>query len=339
MNQIKRVLITGITGMVGSHLCDYIIENTDWQIFGIVRWRSSLENVSHLIPLVNEKKRMRLIEGDLLDQQSLYSAICEAKPDVIFHLAAQSYPTTSFRLPVNTLDVNVLGTTRLLEAIRLSGLDPLIHVCSSSEVYGRTEARYIPIKEDTPFHPASPYSISKIATDFLGKFYFEAYGLRVLVTRMFTHTGPRRGDVFAESSFAKQIAMLETGSGNAIVKVGNLDSLRTWADVRDAVRAYFMLVTENPIPGSVYNIGGSYSASIRDMLQYLISISTVSSTVKVEVDPARVRPVDADLQVPDCSKFAKHTGWKPVYSFEQTMLDLLQYWRGKVKNSIPIVDR
>lgn len=339
MNSINRVLITGITGMVGSHLADHIIENSEWEIFGLVRWRSSLENISHLLPLLNQKKRLHLIEGDLLEQASLERAIQLSKPSVIFHLAAQSYPSTSFFMPIGTLDVNALGTARLLEAVRRSGLDPIVHICSSSEVYGRTESKYLPIKEDAPFHPASPYSISKIATDYLGKFYFEAFGVRTLVTRMFTHTGPRRGDVFAESSFAKQIAMAEQKGLSPLVRVGNLDSLRTWADVRDAVRAYFTLVTKNPVPGSVYNIGGSFSTTIGEMLNFLISISTLSDRIVIEQDESRIRPIDADLQVPDYSLFSDHTGWQPIFTFEQTMTDLLQYWREKVQTTTPILDR
>jgi GDPmannose 4,6-dehydratase len=166
----------------------------------------------------------------------------------------------------------------------------------------------------------------------MARHYAEAYGMRIQVTRMFTHTGSRRGDVFAESSFAKQIAMIEAGMIPPIVKVGNLKSLRTIADVRDAVRAYHMLLTVNPIPGGVYNIGGSYTCTVGDILNTLLSMST--SEIDIEVDPDRLRPVDADLQVPDCTKFKTHTGWEPEISFEQTMSDLLEYWRYRVKTGM-----
>jgi len=188
------------------------------------------------------------------------------------------------------------------------------------------------------FHPASPYAISKVGTDLLGRFYAEAYGMTVLTTRMFTHTGPRRGDVFAESSFAKQIAMIEAGLQDPVVRVGNLESLRTWADVRDAVRAYYLLVTKSPLAGEYYNIGGSHTCTIGDMLNYLISLST-RKDIKVETDLKRLRPIDADLQVPNISKFKSHTGWEPSITFEQTMQDLLNYWRGQISNGKRFLQR
>jgi len=328
-----RALITGVTGMVGSHLADYLLENTDWDIFGMCRWRSPLDNVEQLIDRANKKDRVYFIYGDLCDYISLQNAVEESRPDFVFHLAAQSYPTTSFTHPVQTLDTNILGTARLLEAIRkCPGIDPLIHVCSSSEVFGRVPREKLPINEECSFHPASPYAISKTGTDLIGRFHAEAYGQKVLVTRMFTHTGPRRGDVFAESTFAKQIAMIEKGMIPPIVKTGNLDSLRTWSDVRDAVRAYYMLVTINPIPGEYYNIGGTYSCTVGDMLRYLISISTHKGLIKVETEETRLRPLDADLQVPNTGKFKKHTGWEPQIPFEKTMQDLLDYWRDRIRN-------
>jgi len=326
----KRVLITGITGMVGSHLADYLLENTDWEIFGMCRWRSSFDNIEHLMDRVNKKDRMSLLYGDLNDFGSLMNVLSESKPDYVFHLAAQSYPKTSFESPIETLNTNILGTARLLEAIRKLGMNPVTHVCASSEVFGRVPKEKLPIHEEVNFHPASPYAISKSGTDLVGRFYAEAYNMTVMTTRMFTHTGPRRGDVFAESTFAKQIAMIEEGLLPPVVKVGNLDSLRTWSDVRDAVRAYYMLVTMNPIPGEYYNIGGTYTCTVRQMLDYLLSIST-NKEIKVEIDSDRLRPLDADLQVPDTTKFQKHTGWKPEIPFEKTMQDLLNYWRERVK--------
>jgi GDPmannose 4,6-dehydratase len=326
-----KVLITGITGMVGSHLADYLLLNTDWEIFGMCRWRSPLDNVEHLLDRANKKDRLHFINGDLCDYISLVNAVEESRPDFVFHLAAQSYPSTSFTAPIQTLDTNILGTERLLEALRrCPGIDPVIHVCSSSEVFGRVSSEKLPIDEECSFHPASPYAISKTGADLIGRFHAEAYGQKVLVTRMFTHTGPRRGDIFAESTFAKQIAMIEKGLIPAVVKTGNLISMRTWADVRDAVRAYYMLVTVNPVPGEYYNVGGSFSCTVEDMLKHLISISTCRDTICVETEQARLRPLDADLQVPDTAKFRTHTGWEPVISFEKTMQDLLNYWRQRV---------
>ncbi|OPY00657.1 MAG: GDP-6-deoxy-D-mannose reductase [Syntrophorhabdus sp. PtaB.Bin184] len=329
----KRALITGITGMVGSHLCDFLLEHTDWDVYGMCRWRSPLDNVEHLLDRANRKDRVFFLNGDLNDYVSLAGTVEESRPDYVFHLAAQSYPKTSFSAPFDTLETNILGTERLLEAIRRTGgIDPVIHVCSSSEVFGRVPREKLPINEECSFHPASPYAISKIGTDMVGRFHAEAYGQKIVVTRMFTHTGPRRGDVFAESTFAKQIAMIEAGLIPPVVKTGNLNSMRTWSDVRDAVRAYYMLVTVNPIPGQYYNIGGTYSCTVGDMLDHLISISTAKETIRVETEGARLRPLDADLQVPDTSKFHAHTGWKPEIPFEKTMKDLLDDWRGKVRS-------
>lgn len=332
-------LITGITGMVGSHLCDFLLENTDWDIYGVCRWRSPLDNVEHLLERVNNKERLFFEYADLNDQVSLINVIQNIKPDFIFHLAAQSYPLTSFTAPIDTLNTNILGTCRLLESVRLAMAQddkykPVIHVCASSEVFGKIPPERKPetgIHEECLFHPASPYAISKVGTDLLGRYYAEAYGMTVMTTRMFTHTGPRRGDVFHESTFAKQIAMIEAGLIEPEVKVGNLKSLRTYADVRDAVRAYYMLVTVNPIAGEYYNIGGSYTCEVEDTLNTLISFSSVKEKIKVVTDPERIRPIDADLQVPDCRKFKAHTGWEPQIPYKQTMEDLLNYWRERVK--------
>ena len=336
---MKKALITGITGMVGSHLADYLLKNTDWKIYGFCRWNDSLENIEHLSDEINKKERIELIYGDLNDLASVMSSVETSKPDYVFHLAAQSYPQTSFSAPLETLQTNILGTTNLLEALKRSEYkNAVIHVCASSEVFGRVSKDKLPINEECSFHPASPYAISKVGTDLIGRYYAEAYGMTIMTTRMFTHTGPRRGDVFSESTFAKQIAMIEAGLQEPKIYVGNLDSLRTYADVRDAVNAYYMLVTVNPTPGEYYNIGGQYTCKIADMLNYLISQSTVKN-IEIVTDPERLRPIDADLQVPDTTKFKTHTGWEPKYSFEQTMNDLLDYWRNKVKSGRKFLKR
>ena len=323
--------------MVGSHLADFLLAETDWEIYGLCRWRSPLDNVKHLLPSANQGKRLYFRYGDLRDYVSILNVIEEVRPDYVFHLAAQSYPTTSFTSALDTFETNILGTERLLEALRrCPDIEPVIHVCSSSEIFGRVPKEKLPINEQCSFHPASPYAISKIGTDLVGRYHAEAYGQKVLVTRMFTHTGPRRGDVFAESSFAKQIAMIEERLIPPVVKVGNLNSLRTWSDVRDAVRAYYMLLTVSPISGEYYNIGGTYSCSVEKMLTHLISLSKFRD-IRIEVDQTRLRPIDADLQVPDTTKFRKHTGWEPKISFEQTMFDLLTYWREKIQHGdIPL---
>lgn len=327
-----NAFITGITGMVGSHLTDFLLTNTDWKIYGLARWNEPLDNIEHLAEEINKKDRIEIIYGDLNDLASLITAIDKVKPDYIFHLAAQSYPQTSFDAPIETLQTNILGTANLLEALRKSPYkNAITHVCASSEVFGRVPKEKLPIDEECSFHPASPYAISKVGTDLVGRYYAEAYGMTIMTTRMFTHTGPRRGDVFSESTFAKQIAMIEAGLQEPKIYVGNLESLRTYADVRDAVKAYYMLVTHNPIAGEYYNIGGTYTCKIADMLNYLISQSTVNN-IEIVTDPERLRPIDADLQVPNTTKFQNHTGWKPEYTFEQTMNDLLQYWRDRISS-------
>jgi GDP-mannose 4,6-dehydratase len=326
----KRAFITGITGMVGSHLADYLIAHTDWDIVGLCRWRSPLDNLRGLIHSINQGGRIRLIYGDLRDDHSVNEAVRQTLPDYVFHLAAQSFPRTSFDSALDTLETNVQGTARVLEAARRWVPKAIVHVCSSSEVFGRVPKEKVPIDEECSFHPASPYAISKVGTDLLGRFYAEAYGMMVLTTRMFTHTGPRRGDVFAESTFAKQIAMIEKNMIPPVVKVGNLKSMRTIADVRDAVRAYYMLVTVKPVAGAYYNIGGAHSCTIGDVLDALLALSPMKGDIRIEVDPDRLRPIDADLQVPDTAKFTAHTGWRPEITFAQTMRDLLGYWRDEV---------
>lgn len=333
---MTRCLITGLTGFVGSHLADYLIDNTDWEIYGLLRWRSPLDNIEHHIARINAGDRLHALCGDLRDDQSLRLAISAAQPDYVFHLAAQSFPRTSFDSPCDTLDTNVQGTVRLLEAIRShpgrAVREAWVHVCSSSEVYGRTTK--VPIAEDAPFHPASPYAISKVGADLVARHYAEAYGMNIVVTRMFTHTGPRRGDVFAESSFAKQIAMIEAGMLPPVLRMGNVNSIRTFADVRDAVRAYYMLLTVNPQRGEVYNIGGTHTATIEEMLGCLLSAGKPGITC--QIDPERMRLIDADNQIPDCTKFKEHTGWEPRIPFQQTMLDLLYYWRDRVQCTTPL---
>jgi GDP-mannose 4,6-dehydratase len=336
---MKNAFITGFAGMVGSHLTDYLLENTDWNIYGFCRWNESLENIEHLSPLINKKDRVQIIYGDLNDLSSLMTAIDKSKPDFVFHLGAQSYPQTSFDSPNETLVTNIIGTTNLLESLKKSEYkNAKIHVCASSEVFGKVPKHKLPIDEECSFHPASPYAISKVGTDLIGRYYAEAYNMTIMTTRMFTHTGPRRGDVFSESTFAKQIAMIEVGLQEPKIYVGNLDSLRTYADVRDAVRAYYMLLTINPLSGEYYNIGGTYTCKIGDMLNYLISQSSVKD-IQVVVDPDRLRPIDADLQVPNTEKFRKHTGWEPTIKFEQTMNDLLDYWRKKIKTGRKFLNR
>lgn len=318
-----RILITGITGMVGSHLADYVLaEHKGVEVHGLVRWRSPKDNI---LPILN---KVTLHLGDLRDLSGLINILNKVKPEKIFHLAAQSYVDQSFAAPVDTLDTNILGTANLLEAMRHTKSEAKIHICSSSEVYGQVRADEVPINENNVLRPASPYAVSKVGEDMLGLQYFLSYGIKTLRTRMFTHTGPRRGSVFAESTFAEQIAERELGLAKGPVKHGNLDSVRTITHVKDAVRAYWTLLEKCP-PGEVYNIGGSETITIGKLLDILKAHATVP--ISQEIDPARLRPSDVTLQIPDVSKFEKATGWKPAISMEDTLLDLLNYHRQRLK--------
>jgi GDP-mannose 4,6-dehydratase len=316
-----RVLITGITGFVGSHLVDYILANhPEVIIYGLVRWRSPMDNLKHV-----PANKLNFCYGDLMDLSSLIGILRETTPDVIFHLAAQSYVPTSFNAPIDTLQTNIIGTASLLEAVRISQIDPIIHVCSSSEVYGQVREDEVPIKEDCPLRPASPYAVGKVGEDMIAFQYWLSYGIKTIRTRMFTHTGPRRGEVFVVSNFAKQIAAIEAGLAPPVVKVGNLESVRTFLDVRDAVKAYWLLVNKCP-PGEVYNIGGVETMTVGEMLNRLLKLSKVKD-ISVEVDQNRLRPSDVTLQIPCMDKFVKATGWKPEIKFEKTLQDTLDYWR------------
>ena len=319
-----KALITGITGFVGSHLADLLLTK-NVEIIGLTRWRSPKENIQHIID------QMTLEYGDLLDFSSLYRILNKHRPDVVFHLAAQSYVPYSFDVPAATLDVNVIGTCNLLEAIRISRdnrFDPIVHVCSSSECYGQVQEGETPIAEDNPFRPASPYAVSKVAEDMLAFQYYTSWGMKIIRTRLFTHTGPRQGDVLVTSNFAKQIARIEAGIQQPVLKVGNLDSVRTFMDVKDAVIAYWLLVTKCP-PGEVYNIGGDATMTVGAMLQKLLRLST-RKDIEIASDPSRFRPSDVTLQIPCTEKFKLATGWEPKINFDDTLKDILEYWREKL---------
>jgi GDPmannose 4,6-dehydratase/GDP-4-dehydro-6-deoxy-D-mannose reductase len=234
----------------------------------------------------------------------------------------------SFEDPTNTFQTNVIGTLNLLEAVRKTNLDPVIQICSSSEIYGQVSEDKIPIKEDTLFYPVNPYGVSKVAVDRLAFQYFQTYGLKTVITRAFPHTGPRRNSVFAESSFAKQLIEIENGRNNVIF-VGNLDSVRTFLDVRDMVEAYWVS-TEKCRFGEAYNVGSEIPLTIKVLLTKLINLSNAEPTIKK--DTKLLRPTDTSHHIPDTSKFKKQTNWKPKISLEKTLIDLLDYWRRHLSN-------
>jgi GDP-4-dehydro-6-deoxy-D-mannose reductase len=314
-----RALITGITGFAGSHLAEYLLnEHPDVEVFGTYRWRSRMDNVEHF------RSRVKLLEADLRDYTSMHAALDKSRPDVVFHLAAQSFVPSSWTAPNETLTTNVSGQTNLFEAIRALRLDPVVQIACSSEQYGLVLPDETPIKETNPLRPLSPYAVSKVAQDYLGYQYFQSYGLKVVRTRGFNHTGPRRGQVFVTSNFCSQVAAIELGLQEPVIRVGNIEAIRDFTDVRDMVRAYWLAVTKAK-PGEVYNIATGNGIRIREMLERLIALSNVE--VKIEVDPERLRPSDVEILIGDASKFKADTGWEPRIPFEQTLNDLLDYWR------------
>lgn len=316
----KKALITGIAGFVGSHLAELLLSK-DFEVYGLSRPRTKMDHIESI------KNRLHLEDADLLDSHSLYTTVARIKPDYIFHLAAQSFVPTSWVSPSVTLEVNIIGSANLFEAVRQSGIDPVIQIACSSEEYGLVHPDEVPIKETNPLRPQSPYGVSKVAMDYLGYQYYCSYGMKIIRTRGFNHTGPRRGDTFVTSNFAKQIASIEKGKQEPVIRVGNLEAERDWTDVRDMVKAYLLSV-EKCEPGDVYNICSGNRVKISHMLDILLGYSKVK--VEIKQDPARMRPSEVPVLVGDNSKFRKQTGWKPSIPFEKTMKDLLDYWRERI---------
>lgn len=346
-----RVLVTGITGMVGSHLAEYLLQIDGVQVYGSYRWRSRMDNLQELaqagrlrfiaeggnitsckalgcmLDSQSEPGVVNLIEADMSDAASMKKFIGGVCPDRIFHLAAQSYVPASWNAPGETLNLNIVGQVNILEAVREAEIDPLIHIAGSSEEYGLVYPDEVPIKESNPLRPLSPYAVSKVAQELLAWQYFRSYGLRTVVTRGFNHTGPRRGHVFVTSSFAKQIAEIEKGLKPPVLRVGDLTSQRDWTDVRDMVHAYWLSL-EKGMPGEVYNVGSGRARPVQEVLDILLGMTRVS--IEVKQDPSRMRPSDVKILWSDCTKFQAQTGWEPKVSFEQTLGDLLDYWRVRV---------
>jgi len=320
-----RALVTGITGFAGSHLAELLLaEHPEVEIFGTYRWRSRMENIEHLHE--HSGGRVRLVECELRDPSSVRRALEASRPDVIFHLAAQSFVPSSWTGPGDTVVSNVSGQINLFEAIRALDLDPVVQIACSSEEYGMVLPDEVPIRETNPLRPLSPYAVSKVGQDLLGYQYFQSFGLKVVRTRGFNHTGPRRGDVFVTSNFARQVARIELGLAEPMIKVGNLGAVRDFTDVRDMVRAYWLAVTK-ATPGEVYNICTGEGLTIQELLDRLIAMAKVE--VRVETDPARLRPSDVEILIGDSSKFRADTGWEPRISFDQTLRDTLDYWRDR----------
>ncbi len=314
-----KILITGVTGFVGSHLAEYCLSlDQQVEVIGTCRWRSRRENIEHLEDAIN------LYECDLRDASSVKTLLADIQPERIFHLAAQSYVPSSWNSPGETITTNVIGQLNIFEAMRETNSTASIQIAGSSEEYGLVHPEEVPITEENPLRPLSPYAVSKVAQDMLAYQYFQSYGLKVVRTRAFNHTGPRRGDVFVTSNFAKQIAEIEAGQRPPVIHVGDLNPKRDFTDVRDIVRAYWLSL-EHCSLGEVYNVASGKAYRIKEVLKILLDNS--GQDIEVVEAPERLRPSDVPLLLGDNSRFCKATGWVPEIPFEQTAKDLLDYWR------------
>ncbi len=318
---MTKVLITGVTGFAGSHLADLLLERGGYEVFGLKRWRSRMDTVGHL------EGRITLVDGDITDAKRMRDVIGGIRPEFIFHLAAQSFVPASWESPDATLTNNIRGQLNIFEAVLQHELECRIQIAGSSEEYGLVMAEEMPVVEDNPLRPLSPYAVSKVAQDMLAWQYFRSYGLDVVRTRGFNHTGPRRGEVFVVSDFARQIALIEAGRREPVIRTGNLDARRDFTDVRDMVRGY-LLALEKGEAGDVYNICFGKDIRIGDMLERLLTLS--AAKISLEQDPARMRPSDVPVLLGSAAKFRSVTGWEPEIPFDRTLADTLDYWRARV---------
>jgi GDP-4-dehydro-6-deoxy-D-mannose reductase len=314
-----RALITGVGGFAGSHLSDHLITLTDWQVSGCVLpgW-----DCSHL------DRRIACIELDLRDRMAVREMLAETSPDYIFHLAAQAFVPVSWQDPWDTLENNIRAEANLLDALVKLGAEPRVMVVGSNEEYGMVRPTDLPLQEDSPLRPNSPYAVSKVAQDMLGLSYFLSHGLPVVRVRPFNHIGPRQSESFVVPAFAKQIAEIEMGQQEPIVRVGNLSAQRDFTDVRDTVRAYHLVATQGQ-PGEVYNIGSGQPRAIQMILETLLSLST--QQIRIEFDPARMRPSDTPVITCDANKLRLATGWQPTIPLEQSLRDVLDDWRARTR--------
>jgi len=316
---MKTVLVTGITGFAGSYLAEYLLSTKKYSVSGTYLLEESLKNVEAI------KDKLHLVKVDLSQEKSVFNIVKDVSPSVIFHLASLTSPSNSFNNPTQTLTNNISLQVNLLESVRKNNLfNTKILIVSSADIYGLVKKEDLPIDEKTPLMPTSPYSISKIAQDFLGLTYFLSYKLKIIRVRPFNHIGPKQSPHFAVSAFAKQIAEIEKGKRTTTLHVGNLDAKRDFTNVKDMMNAY-VLAIEKGKDGEVYNIGSGISYKMSDILNKLSLMS--SSKIKIEKDETLFRPNDNPELVCNPNKFTKLTGWKPQISMETTLKDTLDYWR------------
>ena len=321
-SRFRTALITGITGSGGSYLADYLVDNhPDVAVHGIARWHSTAvpRNLDHVAG------RVTVHECDLTDFSSVFGVLRDVRPDVVFHIASHANVWASFKTPLSVMQNNVMSTANLLEAIRMAEIDPVVQICSTSEVYGQVDPKNVPITEECPINPSSSYAVSKVAQDLLGFSYWRSYGMKVVRTRMFAYLNPRRADLFA-TAFALQVARIEAGLQDEL-RHGNLDSTRTLIDVRDAMESYWVASAKGR-PGEAYNIGGTTVIKVGAFLDVLKGLARCD--IPSREDPALLRPADVTLQIPDVGKFERETGWRPRYSFDESVAFLLEHCRDVV---------
>lgn len=314
-----RALITGISGFVGSHLAERLLASGQWTVSGTVFGDAS--NIAHLTD------RLTLYEGELSALERVAEIVEDSRPDAIFHLAAQPVVSVSRQDPWGTLENNIRLQLNVLEAAARVARQAAVLVIGSSEEYGHVTPADLPLREDAPLRPTSPYAVSKIAQDYLGLQYHLSHGVRAIRMRPFNHIGPRQRRGFVAPDFASQVAEIEAGLRPPVMLVGQLDVARDFSDVRDIVRGY-ELAALHGAPGEVYNIGACEAHTVRELLDTLLALATVK--IEARPDPARMRPVDTPLIVGDCAKFSAATGWAPLIPFEQTVKDVLDDWRRQV---------
>ena len=323
MRKFKRILITGVAGSGGSYLTEHILKKKlkSTKIFGLCR-KINNKNIQNI------KKKVKIEICDLKNFQLVKKKLSKIKPDCIFHLASMTDVRESFNDPKVVIENNNSITLNLLESIRVLKIDPLIIICSSSEVYGQVTKKHVPINENCPINPASPYAVSKTFQDLVSKNYHINFGLKIIITRMFTYFNARRTNLFA-SHWANQIAQIESGLAK-VLKHGNLNSIRTIIDIQDAMEAYWITACKGKI-GETYNMGGTTTLNIGEFLKILKKEAKVE--INTEVDPKLLRPTDVTLQIPCTKKFFKHTKWKPKVSFSKSAKRLLQEFRNAIRVS------
>ncbi|HEV8584476.1 MAG TPA: GDP-mannose 4,6-dehydratase [Methylomirabilota bacterium] len=318
-----RILVTGITGFVGSHLAEFALDRGA-DVVGALRWRSNTEHIDHL------RERLTLVQSDLRDVSSTRELVERAAPDYIVHLAAQSFVAASWQTPAETLMTNAISQMNLFESIRQLGSRARFLVIGSSEEYGLVYPDELPIRETNPLRPLSPYAVSKVTQDLMGFQYWKSYGLDIVRARAFNHEGPRRGESFATSNFAKQIAEIEAGLREPVVLAGDLKPTRDFSDVRDIVRGYWDLL-ERGAAGDVYNLCSGVDWSIERVLAFFIGQSSVPG-IEIRTDPARLRPSDVPVLRGSPEKIERAVGWRTRIPLEQTLGELLEYWRRRIRS-------